>query len=341
MSTDNQDQSDRPATEVADEIGPYDGKGMLSLLPMSIGGSMLALALVALAVSITGCTDEERISRLQNQADQVRDSLEQVIEKQQALRKESEQRSEQLSQANRLITEVVAQLTELSREEEELRQVFDEARPDTGNVRTVELTPGAERVEEAVKSGLSDVETQLQESRAALNRLEEEREELSGQISNFENWTTQLRERLDEREATVAQLRGEVNSLVKKLNRAREENAQLQHANAALRSSNEDLRRAYVVTAEGDSLARMGILDKPLLGFLGDAEVKQLDRSKFRSIEMGTTEIALPADRKGVEVHSPHKLDPGLYEVDEDRLVIQDPDEFWTVSRFLVVEVNR
>lgn len=306
-------------------------------LPSLVG----PIAMLAVLVFVVGCTDQERIEKLKTEAEEARDSLEQVIEKQRALRAESQQRTQDLRKANRLITDVAEQLAELSRKQEALQKVVNKAESTSDVVEATSLAPDAETVENAIQSGLADVETQLEETRAAVGRLEQQREELTTELKNFEDWTTQLKQRLNEREETVADLREDTNELTRKLNRTRETNAQLTEEKEQLESENETLRSAYVVTAEADSLAQMGIIDRPLLGFLGNTEIQKLDRSKFRQIDTKTTAIELPSDRKGVKVQSPHQHESELYTVEEDELVIREPQDFWTVSRFLVVEVER
>lgn len=308
-------------------------------LPPSLVGPFVILAVLVLAAS--GCTDQERVKKLKTQAQEARDSLKQVIEMQRALRAESQQRAQHLRKANRLITDVAEQLAELSRKQEALQKVVDKAESTSGDVETTSLAPDAETVEKAIQSGLADVEAQLKETRGAVSRLEQQREELTTAVKNFKDWTAQLKQRLNEREETVAELRKDTNELTRKLNRTRETNTQLTEEKEQLESKNETLRRAYVVTAGADSLEQMGILDRPFLGFLGEAKIQKLDRSKFRQIDTKTTAITLPSGRKDVKVQSPHQHESELYSVKEDELVIQDPQEFWTVSRFLVVEVER
>lgn len=306
----------------------------------SIGGPFVLLVLLLAVVAATaGCSNRSRVRQLEAQTEQVRDSLKRVIEEQRALRKESERRAKELTRANQLITDVVSQLAELSRREESLREAIN--RTDDGDVESVELSPDAETVETAIERGLADVEAQLEESRAALNRLEEQRQELTVELDSFKQWTTELRDRLEEREETVGDLRERVRGLVADLNRAHQDNEELRDTTRQLRSRNADLQRAYVVTADADSLAAMGVLDRPLLGFLGEPDVQGFDRTKFRRIETGTTRIALPSERAGVKIHSPHRHETDLFEVSEDELVIRDPGEFWAVSRYLVVEVDR
>lgn len=304
-------------------------------------GSWFVFAALLIGLFAGGCTDQEQIDRLKQETQAVRDSMNQLLEEQRALREQSDQRATRLAQANRLITDVLGRLSKISRKEALLTDALAQARDQAGDIEQVELAPSARSVRDAMETALADIEQQLVESRAAIEELEQRRSELTGDLEELTTTVDRLERQLAEKERTVQQLRTEIEAMSEDLRESERQNEELETVTAELRTTNEDLMRAYVAVADADSLEELGILDRPFLGFLGRTKIERLDPTKFREVATETDRITLPADRDAVKLRSAHRHDPELYRIEGDELRIQDPEKFWTLSRFLVVEIDR
>jgi hypothetical protein len=142
-------------------------------------------------------------------------------------------------------------------------------------------------------------------------------------------------EQLRAAEQKQRELEARVDSLDRILDATRADKASLLDQNDILAQSNEQLRRAYVVTGTASLLEEEGIVEKR---FFRDATMRPLDHEKFRVTS--TNARSIPFDGNEATVISPHQHAPSLYTVEPGRLVIHDPAAFWAISRYLVVETN-
>ncbi len=180
---------------------------------------------------------------------------------------------------------------------------------------------------------LSVIESNLQEGEQKIKRMRH------GQASSASAPETggvdAVVEQLRAAEQKQRELEARVDSLSRILNATRADKTSLLDQNDVLAEINEQLRRAYVATGTASSLEADGIIEKRIFR---DATMQALDHEKFRVTS--TNARSIPFDGGEATVLSPHQYAPWLYTVEPGHLVIHNPDAFWGISRYLILETN-
>lgn len=180
---------------------------------------------------------------------------------------------------------------------------------------------------------LSVIESNLQEGEQKIKRMRH------GQAPSASVPETggvdAVAEQLRVAERKQQELEARVDSLDRILNATRADKTSLLDQNDILAQSNEQLRRAYFVTGTASSLEAEGITENRLFR---DATMRSLDHEKFRVTS--TNARSIPFDGDEATVISPHQHAPTLYTVEPGRLLIHNPDAFWAVSRYLILETD-
>jgi hypothetical protein len=180
---------------------------------------------------------------------------------------------------------------------------------------------------------LSVIESNLQEGEQKIKRMRHAPEPAASapETGAVDAVTEQLRLAEQKRQDLEARL----DSLSRILNAAQADKASLLDQNDLLAQSNEQLRRAYFVSGTSSELEEEGIVEKR---FLRDATLRSLDHEKFRVTS--TNARSIPFDGDKATVISPHHHAPSLYTVEPGRVVIHNPNAFWDISRYLILETD-
>lgn len=176
----------------------------------------------------------------------------------------------------------------------------------------------------------------LERQRAELNRIARSR---AVEVSSFEETIQQLNGLIEEKEETIRVLRQEAEHMLARIDR-------LSEKNTVLVEENTELREAYYVVGTRDELMDQGIIDRRG-GFLSigrKTRIEQLNAEKFHAANVETAEIYLGEDLKAYQILTNHRTNEALFDfVERDGgvyLAIPSPEEFWKVSRYLIVEVK-
>lgn len=291
-------------------------------------------SLVLVLVGSLGC-NKERIQRLETRADSLRDSIDALAAQKKHLAEESSTNQKRLRSANELIGEVLNRLSKIAEREDLVRENIQDvdAAPDA-----VENLPTANEVRSEMNTYLTSIASHIRRTRRVIAALEQEVSQKDSKIASLAGTIDELERLVEQREKSLAELRTRVDTLTAQLARARDRNEELVAENEELELRTETMSRAYVTVADKDSLDEAGILNDR---FLLPTRLRSLNPDHFTEVEVGTTRIELPVDRNEVKIFSAHRHEPDLFEIRDDHLEIRKPGEFWAISRFLIVEVDR
>lgn len=202
-------------------------------------------------------------------------------------------------------------------------------------------------IEQRVQDNLAAIESYIAESEKQREELERQRAELNRiarsravDVSSFEETIQKLNGLIEEKEQTIRTLRQEARTMLARIDN-------LSHENFVLVEENTDLREAYYVVGTRQELLQRGVIDRRG-GFLSigrKTRIDQFDADKFDGGTVETREIYMGRNVKKYQVLSNHRTNDALYrsETRDDGvyLTINNPEEFWKISRYLIVEVKR
>ena len=166
--------------------------------------------------------------------------------------------------------------------------------------------------------------------------LESAKAELTAQIEERDAQIAEMKEQLETMDFTVQELNGQVDTL-KLANSQKEE---------IISDQTGRLNAAYYATGSAKELLAGNVLTKNG-GFLGLGKSEKLkddfSADQFNQIDITAT-TTIPISGSKAELVTNHPTDSYVIEGDDeksvDRLVIIDPDRFWTSSKYLVVVTN-
>lgn len=299
-------------------------------------GSLLSLLL------FTGCRDSGGApDDAARSAERLSTRVEQLEEENAALRATTERRDEIFQTYSGLINQTLRDLEGLTEREGILRQIridVEEGQADSqGGLRTIE---------DRLNDNLAAIENYIRESKRQRNELRqmlEQREEEQLPRADLERMQTtieHLSALVDEKERTIATLRRETNRLLARVDTLRQQND-------SLATRNTELRQAFYVIGTDEELERKGIIEKDggVLGIGQTTRINQLDRKHFSTADVGLAEIFVGWDLEEYSIMSDHRGSKDLYDFQERDgevyLSISNPEAFWQISRYLVVEIGR
>lgn len=185
---------------------------------------------------------------------------------------------------------------------------------------------------------LSSMNRQLRNSEIKIAGLQARIDSLSAHIAQSDKYMAELKMELVDRNFEIGQLNEKVSSL---------EVAMVDSSNKISRQTLE-MNKAYVVSGTYKDLKEKGVLVKEggVMGlgrkeslqenFKDEGLFTRVDISKTRTIQVNSK------DAKLVTEHPAHSYE--LVKDGSDKIAyieIKDPDAFWKISRYAVVEVNK
>jgi uncharacterized coiled-coil protein SlyX len=201
------------------------------------------------------------------------------------------------------------------------------------------------KVLEENRDKIAELEDQLKESGVKVAVLRKKVNQLTAEVDNRWADIRALETRIGEKDAAIAELNTAVDS-VQRTVRMRDEliaMTELELAETAdvLNQTTDRMHQAYVATGTKKELKEQGLLETRLLGPSTLAE--GLPANAFRPVDIRETgAIALASPKAELITFHPE----GSYQVVSDestetaQLEILNPDEFWKVSKYLVVSLK-
>ena len=246
-----------------------------------------------------------------------------------------------------LINQTLSDMEALTEREGILRQIRLEVESNDGarpaNLRTIE---------ERLNDNLAAIENYIRESKRQRDQLKDMAERASEEalqaqqvlpspdLERLETTVQRLTGLVEQKERTIVALREEANRLLARISSLQEKNAQLVDENT-------ELRQTYYIVDTSEQLEEKGIVERSggLLGIGRSTRIDALSPAHFMAADFELTEIYLGEGTDRYKVLSNHRSSPHLYSLAQQDgatyLRIHDPEAFWLISRYLVVEEKR
>jgi DNA repair exonuclease SbcCD ATPase subunit len=251
----------------------------------------------------------------------------------------------QLEEDQRRTTETVAQ------RDSAINELFGTFNRISENLRTIRAKQGALVAPAGGSESGADMEQRVMEDLAAIDALLAENKEL---IAKLRKQSKSSAARITELERTIVELESTITAKNAEIDTLKEE---LSSANSSLatlidmyrdKSQLADMQRNEMNTANyligtSKELKEKGVLTKEGgvvgIGAVNKLNMANLPKDQFTEVDLtATPEIAIGAKKASLATAHPegsYRLEGGT------RLVITDAEKFWSVSRYLVVVVER
>ena len=282
---------------------------------------------IACTLAVASC-NQDAVKKAEQNAQHQRDSLEQII-----------------SQKDNEINDMMTTLSDI---EEGFREIT-EAQSRVTLAKQGEGTNTMQRI----KENFQFIQTQMQQNKELINKLKQQVRESSvkgGQLKKIiDNLTQQLetkdkqlqalREELDRKDIHIAELDEKVASLTTHVSSLQEDNTKKEET---ITSQDKALHTAWFVFGTKDELKTQRILTKDGLFSKTKLLEKDFNRDYFTKIDIRIDkEIKLYS--KSAQILTSHPA--GSYTLQRDAnkqfvLRINNPDAFWSTSKYLVVLVK-
>ena len=201
-------------------------------------------------------------------------------------------------------------------------------------------------IEQRIQDNLAAIDSYIAESQEQREELERQRAQLNRlarsrrvDVSSFEETIGQLNTLIEEKEETIRSLRTEAKSMLARIDH-------LEQEKVVLVEENTELREAYFVVGSRRELIEKGVIDRKG-GFMRigrKTRIDQLDAANFTEATVETAEVFIGEEVKRYFVLTDQHTNKDLYRFEARAegvfMVILNPEEFWKLSRYLIVEVK-
>jgi len=313
-----------------------------------------SLALCLLAAALLACQNKSGVAQKTGTVSGRVDDVDQLRTDNQDLR----DRNAQLESVNEQQSQMLAQYTE------KLNQILDSLDAINGKQNEIDslMTRGAEGglvstrydIDVRIRSNLAEIDERLRTSRMYQGEIRRLADRSGGRAAGITASVERLNRLLIDKEREIQELRGQVaaleaNSQVLQQEVARKQTA-IEEKDRQIGRLESEMREAFYVIGTGDelrSLAKEGVLERQRSGLLQSfyRAGSQNFRYRFRRMDPTADRIVIGTGLRGAEIVSLHQSYQRLYRFersgDETVLVISDPYQFWDISKFLVLQVER
>lgn len=251
----------------------------------------------------------------------------------------------ELSQRDSTLNDWLASFNEI---ENNLRMIREKEKLISVNTSGAEVSKDKRnQILEDIKS----INTLLDENKKKIAQLNSQLKKSGGQITELKTRIASLEESMKTYETEIAELKttlanknfeiGQLNETVVALNDT------LTQKQETISSQTYKLHQAYIISGTYKDLKEKGLLSKEG-GFLGigrkEAIKEDFSDTLFKEIDITQT-LTIPVNSKEMKLITEHPS--GSYEVvkEGDNMVsyiaIKNPDEFWRISKYAVVELKK
>lgn len=301
-------------------------------MPTMIQRILAIVSLAAIVVLFFIMREQQFETRLLNaslketarNADSLQTALYNASSEKGILKAENELKKLEIAKANDVLASVLSNMDEIARRESEAKSLMAENNPE----RRGRLISAKDyrKIDHEINSYLEAMYTTLNMSRQRVDELQGELEVALDDNGQLRQFVANLRRMVESQEQTITQLKKDKELLLNQLAQYEEEN--------------EALRKAWLVVGTRAQLKEKKIVRKPLLKAL---EIAPFDSTKFAETDTRIATIPL-GDKplKDISLLSDHRKYPEYFSLAKDgkSLLIKDVQQFWRVSKYLIVEVE-
>ena len=261
-----------------------------------------------------------------------------------------------------MVTEQQGQM--LARYTEKLNQILDALDAINGKQNEIDrmMTHGAEGgfvstrydIDVRIRANLAEIDERLRTSRMYQSEIRRLADRSGGRAAGITASVDRLNRLLVDKEREIQDLRRRVAELESTSQVLQQEVARkqttIEEKDRQIGRLESELREAFYVIGTGSelrSLVREGVLQRQRSGFTQNLYRVGSDnyRYRLRRMDPTATRIVIGTRLREAEIVSLHQSYQRLYrfekEGDETVLVINDPLQFWDISKYLVLQVER
>ena len=199
--------------------------------------------------------------------------------------------------------------------------------------------------QDLIKSRLASFKQTLKTQRETIVQLEKKLNSSNSYSKKLQRIIIALKAQLDEKESQIATLQDEVNNknvTIKELGQrmgmltqqTTEQQEVISSQNKMLQDQDDKMNEGYVIIASKNELKKLELLKKSKINY------SKIDRNLCRTIDIRlVTEIDINAKKPKILTQTPENS--YVIEQNQDKssvLRILDPDKFWSVSKYLIIQ---
>ncbi len=278
------------------------------------------------------------VSCNQKQVEQMQGDIKTLTEENEMLRQQALEKDENLNEFFQSMTQIRENLTEIKIKQ----NLISEETRDKDQV--------GQDVRQQIEEDLTIINDLMEDNRKRLAWLNSQLRDSNVKIEEFETLVANLTTEIEERNIELSMLRDnmtELNiyneALAETIDNLEEENKE---KNQLIEEKTKQLNAAYFVYGTRNELQEQEIIDRQggVLG-IGRTTVVNSNANKdfFTQVDISQTErVELPNGK--LKLVSTHPNDSYIIETNQEQaysqLVIEDPDKFWSNTRYLVVSID-
>ncbi len=266
-----------------------------------------------------------------------------LTQKKQALQDSAMYLSTNLSARDSLVNELMVAFDEI---EQNLQQIKQKREMISANSDNPEFTKDKK---EAIIKDIQMMNTLISDSRKKIAQLNNKLKNSGIQLAEMQKKVDAMNGIVDKQEQNIASLKDSLSTRDYKLAELNDKMGQLEMnldmQVAKVDSQRNDMHKAYYTKGTYKELKEKGVLAKEG-GFLGLGQsttlASDVSANDFTQIDITKTDT-IPVHSKKVELITEHPK--GSYKLIENDgeimcLAIQDPSEFWKLSKYMVIETK-
>ncbi|MBK5722651.1 hypothetical protein JGH11_17385, partial [Dysgonomonas sp. Marseille-P4677] len=250
------------------------------------------------------------------------------------------QSNTELAEVNGLINDIEENFKQI-REAEKYLTIESKAKGEMSNDTKTRVRDNFEMINEILKKNKTDIDKlnqRLKNNSGQMSGLKATIERLNAELTERANTISELQTSLVTRDAQIASLQTDVQSLAENVDNL---SAQTAEQASKIKEQDKELNTAYYMFGTSKELKEAKVVTG---GFLASTKIlnEGIEKSKFIRIDIRDTHN-IPVYDKKVKILSDHPKDS--YSLDKDssgKIVIKITDykKFWSLTKFLVVEVG-
>lgn len=267
------------------------------------------------------------------------------VEQAASLENQKSELSEELSRRDSIINEWVLAFNEI---ESDIRKItarenvlsMQSMNPEISSDKKKEILKEITYIRDLIaqnKKKIASLNTQLKRSGVNIAALQAQVDTLSMTIARRDNDITALRMELVNRDFEIGELHKEVDTM----------KATLADKEVFIARQIDQMNKAYVVSGTYRDLKEKGLLEREgsILGLGGKESLKEnsLKDELFTEIDITETR-SIPVNSKSVKLVTDHPADSYELVRNDSQIIsaieIKDPQSFWKISKYAVVEVK-